>query len=230
MLMRQEAIKLWLALLAVVPLVPVSGFQALLATGRTQQVASLDRTGSARRQSAVSVPASAVPCGARLVSMGAHTSSRASPPWSLLALLYVRSAILQMAMLAVFLLCAPALALASSMGGGSSAGGGGQPLPEEVYSPSRLSHVAGTRWFEGRPIETKGYQEYKASGNVARAEPTQKAASATATKTVLLAGVDGFVPSDKVWSGERKLQALALVSTGTLGAHMYRAYTRRGSQ
>ena len=218
-MMRKNAIK-WLALLAVVPLVPVSGFQALLAAGRTQQVASLDRTGSARRQSAVSVPAFAVPCGARLVSMGVHTSSRASPPWSLLAL-SVRSAILQMAMLAVFLLCAPALALASSMGRGSAGGGGGQPLPEEVYSPSRLSHVAGTRWFEGRPIETKGYQEYKASGNVD---------SATATKTVSLAGVDGFAASDKVWSGERKMQALALVSTGTLCAHMYRAYTRRGSQ
>jgi len=225
--MRQDAIKLWLALLAVVPLVPVSGFQALLAAGRTQQVASLDRTGSARRQSAVSVPAFAVPCGARLVSMGVHTSSRASPPWSLLALLSVRSAILQMAMLAVFLLCAPALALASSMGRGSAGGGGGQPLPEEVYSPSRLSHVAGTRWFEGRPIETKGYQEYKASGNVAR---TKKADSATKTITVSLAGVDGFAASDKVWSGERKMQALALVSTGTLCAHMYRAYTRRGSQ
>ena len=87
--------------------------------------------------------------------------------------------------------------------------------------------MAGTRWFEGRPIETKGYQEYKASGNVARVEPTKKAASTT---TVSLAGVDGFAASDKVWSGERKMQALALVSTGTLCAHMYRAYTRRGSQ
>lgn len=148
--------------------------------------------------------------------------------------------LLHAAMIVVLLFCAPARALA--WGGSAAESRFSTPTEVPDCGPSRLQNVAGTRWFEELPLSTQGYKEYKAGHKPASAAPRPavadeaSATAQTATVCQLLAGADGFATSEKVKdrSDTRQglktgVQALAIVTTGTLGAHMYRTYYARRS-